>query len=102
MSIQNPQQPQKPYISPVPPVSPVPRVRPRQHRSRVPLVAALLILTCLVGVGALFGSHFFDPTGSGSTYAGTIPSLSPNEQIVKPPLTPAQLSDIMHLSGYMK
>ena len=55
-----------------------------------------------MGVGALFGSHFFDPTGSGSADAGTIPSLSPNEQIVKPPLTPAQLSDIMHLSGYMK
>ncbi len=102
MSIQNPQQPHKPYISPAPPVSPLPPVRPRLQRSRVPLVAALLILTFLVGAGVLFGSHFFDRTVSGSTNAGAIPTLSPNEPIVKPPLTPAQLSDIMHLSGYMK
>ena len=102
MSIYN-QQPQKSSFTPMAPVSTVPSTqRSRRRRSRVPLVAALLVLTCLVGLGVLFGSHFFDtPTGS-SADTGVISFLSPNAPIVKPPLTPAQLSDIMHLSGYMK
>lgn len=75
---------------------------PRQkHRSRIPLVVTLLILTFLVGAGALFGSHFFDTTGN-SAATSTVPSLSPDAPIVRLPLTPSQLSDIMHLSGYMK
>src|SRR5579864_5660534 len=85
-----------------PPVAAALRRSPRR-RSPVPLVAALLVLTCLVGIGALFGSRFFDAT---SNHAGTKPvqiqSLSPNAPIVQAPLTPAELADIMHLSGYMK
>jgi beta-N-acetylhexosaminidase len=75
---------------------------PRRRRSRVPLVAALLILTCLVGAGTLFGSRFFDTAASSNAGAGAIPALSPNAAMIEPPYTAAQLSDIMHLSGYMK
>ncbi len=74
----------------------------RQQRSRIPFVAALLILTCLIGVGTLFSSHFFDPTASAGSNTGFVPSLSPDAPIVQPPFTAAQLSEIMHLSGYMK
>jgi beta-N-acetylhexosaminidase len=74
----------------------------RKRRSRLPLVAALLMLTCIVGVGVLFGSRFFDTTSSNTGTSNYVPSLSPNAPVITPPLTPAQLADIQNLVGYMK
>ncbi len=87
------------------PSSPGPLSLPprRKRRSPLPLIAALLILTCLVGVATLFGSRFFDATASSAgTSTSYVPSLSPNAPIITAPLTPSELADIQNLVGYMK
>jgi beta-N-acetylhexosaminidase len=76
------------------------RAYPPRRRLRWPLAAALLSLIFLLGIAALFGSHFFDPTASAGS--GSIPSLSPDAPIVQPPYTSDQIVKIMHLFGYMK
>ncbi|HEV2582440.1 MAG TPA: glycoside hydrolase family 3 N-terminal domain-containing protein, partial [Ktedonobacteraceae bacterium] len=93
------------HVPDPPPLPITTRAHPsRQRRSRIPFVAALLILMCLVGVGMLFSSHFFDTAASGGsgTGLGFVPALSPDAPIVQPPFTSAQMAEIMHLSGYMK
>ena len=78
----------------------LPAPRPKRRRLRVWVVASLLLLTGLVGVGSFFATRFFQ-TGGGTDTSNKA-SVIPGGSFVRPPLSPTQVEAIMHLSGYMK
>ncbi|MGH2496159.1 MAG: glycoside hydrolase family 3 N-terminal domain-containing protein, partial [Ktedonobacteraceae bacterium] len=82
------------------PLVPAPNAPRRKRRVRTPVIALLLVLIGLVGVGSFFAPRFFQ-TSSG---AGTknIQGVTPGGPFVGPPLSSKQVDAIMHLSGYMK
>lgn len=92
-----PSQPYREQRPLVPTQSAPPR---RKRRVRAPVVALLLVLTGLVGMASFFAPRFF-ATGNGTVSAVT-QSVTASGAFVKPPLSPAQIEAIMHLSGYMK
>jgi beta-N-acetylhexosaminidase len=81
--------------APLVPVQAAPR---RKRRMRAPVVALLLVLTGLIGVGGI-ATFFATSNGTGSKDAQTVTGSG---AFVSPPLSPRQVEAIMHLSGYMK
>lgn len=93
--------------SPLPPPgssgrTPLPPAPRRGRRLRVPVIALLLVLTGLVGVGSIFVPRFFATASGGVNGNGSAGTTAANGVFVKPPLSPTQVNAIMHLSGYMK
>lgn len=86
------------------PTLPLPPAPRRGRRLRVPVVALLLALAGLVGVGSIFATHFFatGSAGGNGNGNGSVETITGNGVFVKPPLSPTQVNAIMHLSGYMK
>src|SRR5216683_1646937 len=92
--------PAQKYREQEPLVPALPAPRPKRRRLRVWVVASLLLLTGLVGVGSFFATRFFQ-TGGGADTSNNA-SVIPGGSFVRPPLSPTQVKAIMHLSGYMK
>lgn len=83
--------------APLVPIQAAPR---RKRRMRARVVAMLLVLTGLVGVGGI-ASFFATNNGTGSKDAQGV-TVTGSGAFVRPPLSPTQVEAIMHLSGYMK
>ena len=85
-----------------PPLVPPPPATRRRRRLRLPVVALLLALTALVGLGSFFASRFFTAGSAGGVGSANAGTALTEGVFVRPPLSPTQVNAIMHLSGYMK
>ncbi len=94
--------PSQPHSAQAPllPTQPAPRSK---RRLRVPVIALLLVLTGLVGIGGVASFFTLRFSSTGNRMGSTAPqNVTASNAFVKPPLSPTQIEAIMHLSGYMK